>query len=260
MRILNMKNCSYPKSSLDGCLSMPLHVIRPGRNATQSRWALAVVVAAVSLMSGCASIGRSPGVHEDRPLSKPTVTVTREAVIPGTPDEVFAFIVAEDVLPKVLTGYGPLPAVVRTSDHTGPWDQPGSARRIHLADGTTVQEQVTHFARPNAFAYRVWDFGNPIVRTLADHARGEWTFVADPHGTKVRWTYTFTAKNRWTAVPLSGIAHLLWRGYMDVCLKNSARLLGEEVARKQVDLGPTTSNVQRRSSLAQPARWMPSIR
>jgi hypothetical protein len=153
-------------------------------------------------------------------------------VIPGTPEQVFAFIVAEDVLPKVLTGYGPLPAALRTSGNTGPWDEPGSARIIHLADGTTVREQVTHFARPNSFAYRVWDFGNPIVRRLADEAQGEWAFVSVPGGTKVTWTYTFTAKNRWAALPLSGIARFLWKGYMDVCLRNTERLMSGEVTSK----------------------------
>lgn len=159
-------------------------------------------------------------------MTVPMVAVTRQAVIPGTPDAVFKFIAAEDVLPKVLTGYGPLPAVVGTSGHTGPWDRPGSARVIHLADGSTVREQVTHHDGPRFFAYRVWDFGNPIVRRLADEARGEWTFVAVPGGTQATWTYTFRARNGWAALPLSGIAQLLWRGYMDVCLENAVRLMG----------------------------------
>lgn len=159
-------------------------------------------------------------------MTAPQVSVTRQAVIPGSPEEVFNFIAAEDVLPKVLTGYGPLPAVVGTSGHTGPWDRPGSARLIHLADGTTVREQVTHHDGPRYFAYRVWDFGNPIVRRLAQEARGEWTFAPAPGGTQVTWTYTFTAKNRLAAVPLSGIARWLWRGYMDVCLAHSVRLMG----------------------------------
>jgi len=158
------------------------------------------------------------------------VAITRQALIPGSPEAVFRFIAAEDVLPKVLTGYGPLPAVVRTSENTGPWDRPGSARLIHLADGSTVREQVTDFDSPRYFAYRVWDFGNPIIKRLAEEARGEWTFVSAPGGTLVTWTYTFTAKSNLTAVPLSGITQLLWRGYMDVCLENSVRIMTKQVA------------------------------
>lgn len=153
------------------------------------------------------------------------VSITRRAVISGSPEAVLAFITAEDVLPKVLTGYGPLPAVVRTSGHTGNWDIPGSARVVHLADGTSVREQLTHYVSPPQFAYRVWDFGNPIIKALATQARGEWTFAAASGGTEVIWTYKFTAKNAVTAIPLSGITQVLWRGYMDVCLDNAARLM-----------------------------------
>lgn len=162
------------------------------------------------------------------------VAITRTAVLPGTPDAVFEFITAEDVLPKLLTGYGPLPAVVGTSGHAGPWDRPGSERTIHLADGTTVREQVSRHASPGFFAYRVWSFGNPIIRTLAEEARGEWTFTAAPEGTEVSWTYAFSAKSGWTAVPLRAIVQILWRGYMDVCLDNAVRIMGERVDRSRI--------------------------
>ena len=181
-------------------------------------------------LSGCASVTYVAAPTGESAVTIPMVAVTRQALIPGTPDAVFRFIAAEDVLPKVLTGYGPLPAVVRTSENTGPWDRPGSARLIHLADGSSVREQVTDLDRPRFFAYRVWDFGNPIVRRLADEARGEWTFAAVPGGTQVTWTYTFRAKNRWAAVPLSGIAQLLWRGYMDVCLDNAVRIMATQAS------------------------------
>lgn len=153
------------------------------------------------------------------------IAITQQALIPGTPDEVFQFIAAEDVLPRVLTGYGPLPGVLRTSGHTGPWDTPGSARLVHLADGSQVREQITHHKPPGHFAYKVWDFGNPIIRALATQAHGEWSFAPAPGGTQVNWTYTFTASNRLAALPLFAITHLLWRGYMQVCLDNTRRAM-----------------------------------
>jgi Polyketide cyclase / dehydrase and lipid transport len=188
------------------------------------------VLAALSLavlMAGCASIQPIKTTTSEGPMRTHEVSITRQAVIPGTPEAVFNFITAEDVLPKVLTGYGPLPAVVKTSENTGPWTLAGSARLIHLADGSTVREQLTHFEPSKRFAYRVWEFGNPLVRTLATGARGEWTFSPAPGGTLVTWTYTFTAKNAVTALPLSGITKILWRGYMDICLKNSKRLMAK---------------------------------
>jgi hypothetical protein len=54
------------------------------------------------------------------------VEVTRQIFVLGRVDDVFDFIVAEDVLPKIVTGYGLVPGVASTSDISGPWDQPGS--------------------------------------------------------------------------------------------------------------------------------------
>lgn len=48
-----------------------------------------------------------------------------------------------------------------------------------------------------------------------------------PGGTLAIWTYTFTATNAVTALPLAGIAQVLWRGYMDICLENTRRLMGK---------------------------------
>ncbi len=199
------------------------------RNRASRGFLAAGMASLATAISGCASISTTSNDANDPSAKTYEVAITRTALIAETPDKVFAFIAAEDVLPKVLTGYGPLPAVVRTSGHTGPWTQAGSSRVVHLADGTTAQEQVTHYAAPSAFAYRVWDFGNPVVKRLATQARGAWTFEPVDGGTQVTWTYTFTARNAAAALPLSGITQLLWRGYMDVCLANTKRLLATPV-------------------------------
>jgi Polyketide cyclase / dehydrase and lipid transport len=187
------------------------------------RYTALLWVAVQFMLNGCASIKETQPKGDAMKIYE--VAVTRKAVIAGNPDAVFKFITAEDVLPKVLTGYGLLPAVLRTSGNTGPWDRPGSARVVHLADGSTVREQLTGYDSPKRFTYRVWEFGNPIVRALATQATGEWDFVATAEGTQVTWTYTFQAKNAATALSLSGIAQILWRGYMDVCLENTQKIM-----------------------------------
>ena len=189
--------------------------------------AASVIAALLSglALSGCASIQPVNTKSSESAEMRYEIKVTRQLFVPKTPDEVFKFIAAEDVLPKVLTGYGPLPAVIKTSGNTGPWDVVGSSRVVHLADKTTVREEITHYDYSKYFAYRIWDFGNPIVKTLATGGRGEWTFTAAEGGTQVTWTYTFVAKNGLTAIPMSGIAQILWRGYMDVCLDNTLRLM-----------------------------------
>lgn len=190
--------------------------------------ALTVLVLAAAGASAVAE-----GSKRAQSSSQYLVSITRSIVIPRTPHVVFSFISAEDVLPKVLTGYGPLPAVVRTSGNTGPWNRPGSARIVHLADGNTAREMVTQYKAPNKFAYRVWDVSHPILRSLSKGARGKWTFASHPDGTLVTWTYTFTAVNAAAYVPLKLTMNVFWRGYMDVCLKNAKSILSKNVkARK----------------------------
>jgi hypothetical protein len=91
-------------------------------------------------------------------VSKTQIAATLETSVSAGTQQVFNFVVAEDVLPRVLTGYGFLPGVVRTSGNTGPWDQPGSVRTVHLADGTTAREEVTDYDFARHFAYRTSDY------------------------------------------------------------------------------------------------------
>ncbi len=191
------------------------------------------VVSLVALaVMGCTSVQMTDRAADSGSARIHEVSITRTAILPGSPDRVFAFITAEDVLPKVLTGYGPLPAVIRTSEQTGHWDVPGSMRRVHLADGSSVREQVTAYVSPTSFAYRVWDFEHPVIRRLASQARGDWTFVPESGGTRVVWTYTFVAQSGVAALPLAAITQVLWRGYMDVCLQNAQAALGPVEAQR----------------------------
>jgi hypothetical protein len=147
------------------------------------------------------------------------IAVTREAVVSHPIQDVFDFVAAQDVLSKILTGYGLVPGVAFTSDISGPWDQPGSHRIVHLADGSTLSEGLTNYDRPSYFAYRV---SNPSfsLKHLMTEARGQFWFEARDGGTKVKWTYTFHAKNRLAKLPLTLFVKSQWKGYMDVCLAN----------------------------------------
>lgn len=156
------------------------------------------------------------------------VTVTERVRAPV--HNVFNFVVAEDVLPKILLGYGPVPGVTATSGNTGPWDVPGSARTVHLKGGDTAKEQVTDFEAPSYFAYRVTDF-TFALKHFATQGRGQWWFTPTEGGTQVKWTYTFTARSRLTQPILAVFARLLWRGYMRVAMRETrTQLEGQPTA------------------------------
>ena len=131
-------------------------------------------------------------------------------------------------LADILLGYGPLPAVVKTSRQSGAWDKPGSNRTVHLADGHTAFEEVTVCERPSYFAYRVSKFTN-VIRLLAKEAKGQWWFEEEGNKTDVKWQYTFYAHNALTALLLFPIVQLFWQGYMRVGM-NTTKQLAEQQA------------------------------
>lgn len=157
-----------------------------------------------------------PATHR---AERPGIAVTLEHFIPGEIKDVFDFVAAQDVLPKILTGYGLVPGVASTSDVSGPWDRPGSTRTVHLLDGSSVREGLTHYDRPAFFAYRVSD-PSFSLKHLMSHACGQWWFVAVEGGTQAKWAYTFHARNGLAAIPLRLFVGTQWKGYMKVCLNN----------------------------------------
>lgn len=138
-------------------------------------------------------------------------------------ERVFDVVVAEDVLPRVLRRWGPIPAVTGTRDMTGPWDTPGSERTVLLEDGNTAHEQVLVWERPRRFEYRVDRFTGPLGR-LVHHAVGVWDFTKTERGSSFRWTYSFEGRGRLRAILLSLFVHTAWARYMDQCAELCVKL------------------------------------
>ncbi len=149
-------------------------------------------------------------------MSHVTITLTHHVRAPV--QEVFRFVTAKDVLPKILLGYGPLPGVVSTSGNIGPWHIPGSSRMVHLKNGSSAREELTDYQPPAYFAYRTSDFTSALKHVVSQ-GRGQWWFTPDEQATRVTWTYTFTARSRFTQPVLTVFVSLLWRGYMRGALR-----------------------------------------
>ena len=109
-------------------------------------------------------------------MATPSISVTATARVAVARDPLFAWFIPIE-LPRILAGYGPVPAVVSSSDQSGPWDVVGSARTVHLADGATARERVTACDPPAYFAYTVAEFSHSL-RHLAVEGRGQWWFDA----------------------------------------------------------------------------------
>jgi hypothetical protein len=138
-------------------------------------------------------------------------------------ERIFDVVVAEDVLPKVLHRWGPVPGVIGTADLTGPWDTPGSERTVRLADGSTAHEQVLTWERPRRFEYRVDRLSSPVGR-LVHHALGSWEFSPTDRGSRFVWTYTFTSTRRLSAALLRPFTATAWARYMGQCAEECVTL------------------------------------
>jgi hypothetical protein len=158
----------------------------------------------------------------------PSVATTVSVRVAAAREPLFDWFIPIE-LPRILAGWGPVPAVTGTSEQSGPWDTPGSRRTVHLADGSTAHERVTACERPARFGYTVDGFSGP-VRHLATAGHGQWWFTdAGPGATDVRWTYTFDARSRAAAVLLAPVVKLAWRGFMRRALDRLAALARDEL-------------------------------
>lgn len=165
------------------------------------------------VISGCGQVGATrpdslPPLRSDQAAA----TVTTEIARPL--EEVFDYVVREDTPARDLAPRGPIAQVrgaVRLT--AGGWDHAGARRVVVFADASTLLEQIERFERPQHFAYQVKDF-TAAVRTLAVGGHGVWEFTPSASGTRISWTYTFTARSRATRSLLRTMVRLYFHPYM----------------------------------------------
>jgi hypothetical protein len=149
------------------------------------------------------------------------VSVTTEADARAPRAAAFACIAPID-LSKIFPRYGPLPAVVGTSDESGAWDHVGATRTVNLSDGSSVREELTAYVEGERFLYRLSPVKSPL-RFVVRYAAGAWEFTDQPEGvTHVRWTYTFHPRQgrRWL---VSAFLRPLWERYQRRALALAVR-------------------------------------
>lgn len=151
------------------------------------------------------------------------VSASAEALVAGELAQVFATIVGADPA-EWYPRFGPLPAVVRVSDQTAAFTEPGARRTLHLSDGGTVTEEVVGIDAPRFHSYQLTGFQKLFGR-LVRTARADWVFTTEPRGVRIRWTYTFFAL-RGRGPLVSAIVLVLWAAYMRRVLPPLARAAG----------------------------------
>ncbi len=146
-------------------------------------------------------------------LSKDLVTRQASINIASDRETVFNYLSAEESLTHFLKKYGPIHAVVKHETHKGPWSMPGACRTLYFDNGDTLREEMISYHPHDSFSYHISDFSG-TVKNLASMAIGEFSFSSEGSQTNVVWTYTFQAKNAFTAVIVSLFMDLFFKKYM----------------------------------------------
>jgi hypothetical protein len=145
----------------------------------------------------------------------------------GRQQDVYDFFREVDVT-LILTGRGPLPAVVSVDDPSCPWDASGQARSLELADGNSLRERLTALEAPHSFSYDIDRITGPLGKLVLGMS-GRWSFEpwegAGAEGpTRAHWHYVFAPSSWLTWLPSWLIIRLLWQPYMGAVLARTTDL------------------------------------
>lgn len=127
--------------------------------------------------------------------------VTQEISAP--PETVFAYATDLAAIGDYFRGFGLVPGIRRVTMQDGAAPVVGATRRLEMADGSVLSEQILELTPPRSHAYRVSGFAAPL-NLLARYGEGRWTFSPTVGGTQIRWHYLFqlTTPLAWPVVRL----------------------------------------------------------
>lgn len=164
----------------------------------------------------------TPGPHcGENPAMKISCHVERS--LPCRPEVAFAMATDADRLPSFFTGFGPIPAIRGVRLHAPL--AVGSARSVHNADGTVLQETITAHDPPVSHAYTLRGF-TPPFSWLVSSGEANWIITGHEFGARVSWDYEFTVTRQWRWPLAALLVKLFMTPAMHRCLKNMERALG----------------------------------
>jgi hypothetical protein len=140
------------------------------------------------------------------------IRVTAQASVRAPRELVFETLVPID-LTSIMRGYAFLPAVVAVDDQDGSWNARGQTRRLRLADGNTLREELTEYRRPDGVRYVIDGITGPLG-ALVHGARGSFDFTSHGDATTVEWTYVYLPRSPLCAPFVAFVIGVFWRRYM----------------------------------------------
>jgi len=155
------------------------------------------------------------------------LTTHASVEIPKPADRVFDFATSCEGFPRFIWALGPIPGISRAEMVGGQTAKAGAERRIHMTDGSVVEEELLAYDRPSRHRYRwlkppAFPF-SLIVRT----GEGDWRFTAANGGTRIDWDYTFELTSAF-ALPLAAPLMIVFRRWMQRALLRACTVLAAD--------------------------------
>jgi hypothetical protein len=137
---------------------------------------------------------------------------TRASIdVPKPVEEVFS--VACEGMPRFLHAVGPIPGIVGAEIEGGGVLESGADRKVHMSDGSVIEERVLDYERPRVHRY-VWrNSPPPPFSWFVKTGEANWTFAASGAGTAITWTYTFELTSA-ALSPLAALVIVFFRRWM----------------------------------------------
>jgi uncharacterized protein YndB with AHSA1/START domain len=144
--------------------------------------------------------------------------------IPRPAEAVFDFTTSCEGFPRFIGSFGPIPGIVRAEMLGAAAPKAGAERRIHMTDGSVVDEEVLAYDRPSRHRYR-WLKPPAFPFSLIVRAgEGDWRFTPASGGTRIEWDYHFelTTPLAW---PLAAALMFVFRRWMQRALLRARSVL-----------------------------------
>ena len=141
------------------------------------------------------------------------ISTSASVLIPRPREEVFAWATDSTNAPETLRSRGPFAGITKVEMHEGQVLAKGAKRRVHMTDGTVLEEVILDYDPPVRHRYG-WTGGAKLpFSLLVRSGTGNWDFTEAEGGTRIVWTYTFGLTSP-LAYPLAIPIIWLFKGWL----------------------------------------------
>lgn len=142
-----------------------------------------------------------------------SISTSASVFVPRPREEVFPVATDSTNASRTLRSRGPFAGVTKVEMDEGQTLATGARRRIHMTDGTALEEVILDYDPPVRHRYG-WRGGAKFPFSLLVRAgTGNWEFTEADGGTEIVWSYTFELTSP-LAYPLAVPIVRLFRGWL----------------------------------------------